>query len=94
MSRTEHTILCGTCKCPAESVPNPKPHDKVTCPRCHRSDRFDHVMRTVAKHVEHRTAQMMHDSLARATRDSKVLKLTSQRPGYQSFRWIAGNYGG
>jgi hypothetical protein len=93
MTTTSHTILCGSCKCAVQSVPNPKAHDKVTCPRCNRSDRFDAVMRVVKEHVTHSTARALHEGMAKAVRGSKFLKLTSNGPGYRSFRWIASGYG-
>lgn len=89
-----HTILCGACKCAAKTVPDPKSHDQVTCPRCGRSDRFDNVMRTVNEHIAHGASKMLHDGLTKAVRGSKFIKVTGQRPGYRSFRWVAGNFGG
>lgn len=91
MTTSTHTILCGACKRPAETVPNPKPNDEVACPRCHRRDRYDHVMRSVKDYIEHSLAQGIHDSFAKGLRGSKFIKLTSQRPSQRSFRWIAGN---
>jgi DNA-directed RNA polymerase subunit RPC12/RpoP len=93
MSHTTHTILCGSCKSPAEAVPDPKADDYVTCSRCGRKDRFDHVMRSVKDYVQHRMAQGIHDSLAKGLGSSNFIKLTSQRPSNRSFRWITTDLG-
>ena len=89
MGKSNHAILCGTCKCPAETVPNPEPHDKVTCPRCHRSDRFDHVMRVFSEYVAHAASESLHHGLAKAVRGSKFVKVSGKGPRKRSFRWIA-----
>ncbi|MGF7171525.1 hypothetical protein FHS91_003225 [Sphingobium xanthum] len=50
-------------------------------------------MRVVKEHVTHSTARALHEGMAKAVRGSKFLKLTSNGPGYRSFRWIASGYG-
>ena len=92
MSHSSHTILCGSCKRPAESVPNPKPNDNVTCPRCHRSDSFKNVMASIQEHVAHETAKALSASFAKAARGSKFIKVSSQPPRQRTFRWVAGNF--
>lgn len=90
MSSFEVEILCGSCKCPAQTVADAKPQDKVTCPRCNRSDTIDNVRRIVGEHVAYETSRMLSESLARATRGNSFLKLTPQRQPQRTFRWIAG----
>lgn len=90
MSTVEVQILCGCCKSPAQTVANPKPQDKVTCPRCNRSDTFDNVRRIVGEHVAYETSRQLSESLSRAMRGNRFLKFTAQRVPYRSFRWIAG----
>lgn len=84
-----HTVVCGSCKVAAQTVPNPKPNDEVTCPRCHRRDRYNNVMRTVQEHVAYEMQKQLSDSLARATRGNGFVQFKAQRPGYRSFRWMA-----
>lgn len=88
-SSNTHTIACGSCKVPAQTVANPKPNDEVTCPRCNRRDRFDNVMASVQKHVVHATQKSLNDSLRRATSGSRFIKFTAKPVGNPSLRWIA-----
>lgn len=90
MSTVEVQILCGCCKSPAQTVADPKPQDKVTCPRCNRSDTLDNVRRIVGEHVAYETSCQLSESLSRAVRGSSVLKFTPKRAPQRSFRWIAG----
>jgi hypothetical protein len=89
MSSQNLTVLCGGCKCAVETVANPQAHDKVTCPRCHRSDRFDKVMDSVKEHVLHLTTKAMSESLARSTRGNRYVKFETKQPSHRSFRWIS-----
>ncbi|MCP5387696.1 MAG: hypothetical protein H6916_12910 [Novosphingobium sp.] len=88
MSTTTQSILCGSCKSPAKTVPNPKPHDQVKCPRCGKSDRFDQVMKSVQAHVAHLTQQHLSESLAKAARGNSFIKFEIKKPAHRSFRWI------
>lgn len=88
-----HSILCGSCKSPAETVANPKSHDKVTCSRCGREDRFDNVMRAVSNYVADSAAKRLSSSLAKIASRSKVFKVTKQHRPQRSHRWIAANLG-
>lgn len=88
MTISTHQILCGTCKCPGETVANAKSHDRVKCPRCGRNDRVDHAQRIAAEYVAHRAAERISSSLAKANRPGSIFKLTMKRPGYRRFRWI------
>lgn len=84
-------VLCGACKCPVETVASPEPHDKVTCPRCNRSDRFDDVMEVVAQHFEHFTQKTIADALGKSSRlqrDKKFLKVSVNQPPNREFRWV------
>lgn len=90
---SQHTILCGSCKSPAKSIPEPKPDDKVSCPRCGREDRFDSVMRSVKDYVTDSAAESLSASLANAVRGSKFIKVTSQPRPQRSFRWITTDLG-
>ena len=89
MSSTKGNILCGSCKCAVKAVPNPKPHDQVTCPRCNRSDRFDKVMNSVGDHVAYLTHKSMAESLSRSTRSNSFIKFSANKPANRSFRWIS-----
>lgn len=93
MSLSSHTILCGSCKREAKSVPNPKPHDKVTCSGCGREDSFENVMRSVKDYITHSAAQYLSKGIADAVRGSKFIKVTSQAPQHRSFRWITTELG-
>lgn len=84
-----HTIACGSCKVAAQSVANPKPDDEVTCPRCHRHDRFENVMRSVKEHVAHAAAKHLSDGLRRASSGNSFIKFEAKPVGNRSFRWIA-----
>ncbi len=89
MSATEIHPLCGSCKCNVEAPPNPQSDDKVTCPRCGRSDRFDKVVETVGEHIVHLTHQSMAESLTKATRGNSFIKMTMDKPRHRSFRWLS-----
>lgn len=93
MSTSNHTVLCGTCKCAVETVSNPKPHDKVSCPRCGRSDRFDKVMDSVREFVVHLTHKSLTESLAKSTRGNSFIKFKAQRLPNRSFRWVCTDIG-
>lgn len=93
MSATNQTILCGSCKGPAKSVPNPEPHDKVSCERCGREDSFDNVMGSVKDYIGHSAAQAMSSHLRQSLRSSKFIKVTSKPVGHRSFRWITTDLG-
>lgn len=90
---TKLKILCGACKCAVQTVSNPKANDQVTCPRCNRSDRFDKVMAAVREYVGHCAQTAMHESLTRAARGSRFIKLTSKKPSNRSFRWVTSDMG-
>lgn len=90
---SNHNILCGSCKSPAKAVPDPKPHDKVTCSGCGREDRFDNVMRSVKDYVTHCMAQSINSSLRKAVRGSKFIKMTSKTPSHRTFRWVTTDLG-
>jgi hypothetical protein len=53
MEDVSKAIMCGTCNCPAESTPNPKPEDQVACPTCGQVDRFDEARRIMFEHIEY-----------------------------------------
>ncbi len=89
MSSQNLTVLCGGCKCAVVTVANPQAHDKVTCPTCNRSDRFDKVMDSVKEHIFHLTTKSMSESLARSTRSNRYFKFQPQQPSNRSFRWIS-----
>jgi transposase-like protein len=93
MTSSTHTVLCGSCKCAVETVANPKAHDKVTCPRCGRSDRFDKVMATVQEFVAHLAQKAISESLSRATRGNRFVKFKPQHTAHRSFRWITSQKG-
>ena len=90
---SEHQILCGSCKGPAESVANPKADDKVTCPRCGREDRFDDVMRSVKQYVTDSAAKHLNSALADAVRGSNFIKVTKQYRPQSSHRWVTTDLG-
>lgn len=90
---SQHEILCGACKRPAKSVPNPEPHDQVVCTGCGREDRFDNVMGSVKQYVTDSAAKHLSDSLANAVRNSKFIKAKSQPRQQRSFRWITTDLG-
>jgi hypothetical protein len=89
MPTTNHAVLCGACKCAVEPLSNPKAHDKVSCPRCGRSDRFDKVMATLSEYFAHLTEKALAERLAKTARSNSRVKLTIKKPGHRSFRWIA-----
>lgn len=89
MPNSRHSVLCGGCKCAVETVANPKSHDKVTRPRCGRSDRFDKVMATVQEYVAHLAQKRISESLASATRGNSFIKFKPQNVTNRSFRWVA-----
>lgn len=89
MTSQNLTVLCGRCKCPVETVANPQAHDKVTCPRCNRSDRFDKVMNSVKEHIFHLTTKSMTEGLARSTRGNRYVKFETKQSPHRSFRWIS-----
>jgi hypothetical protein len=91
MSATNHAVLCGSCKCAVKTVTNPKAHDKVSCPRCGRSDRYDKVMETVRDYVVHLTHKSLAEGLSKATRGNSFVKFKMEQPSNRSFRWIAEN---
>lgn len=88
MSTTTQAILCGSCKSPAKTVANPKPHDEVKCPRCGRSDRFDNVMRSVKDHVAYLTQKYISERLSKSTSGNRFIKFEVKKPSNRSFRWI------
>ena len=50
----------------------------ITCPVCGRSDNFKNVMRSISAFVEETTGRHFQESLRKATRESKFLKVTSK----------------
>jgi hypothetical protein len=90
---SEHTILCGSCQSPAKTVANPEPYDKVICPDCGREDRFDDVMGSVQKYVTDAVAKSLNDTLAKAVRSSKFLKVEKKYRPQSSYRWITTELG-
>lgn len=90
---SEHQILCGSCKSPAECVPNPEPHDKVICSGCGQEDRFDDVMGSVKQYVTDSVAKSLNATLADAVRGSKFIKLTKQHRPQSSYRWVSTDLG-
>lgn len=93
MSSSKTTVLCGGCKCAVKTVANPKPHDKVSCPRCGRSDRFDKVMDTVREYVVHLTYKSISKGLAESTRGNSFVKFKPQNRPNPSFRWVCTDLG-
>lgn len=89
MSTTEINPLCGACKCRVKAPANPQPHDKVTCPRCGRSDRFDKVVETVGQHIVHLTHEPMAESIAKSARGNSFIQMTMEKPPHRSFRWVS-----
>jgi len=89
MPTTNHAVLCGACKCSVEPVSNPKAHDKISCPRCHRSDRYDKVMATVSEYLAHLLEKATAERLSKTARSNSGVKLTIKKPSNRSFRWIA-----
>ena len=89
MTTTTHQILCGGCKCAVKTVCNPKAHDKVACPRCGRSDRFDKVMATVQDHFAYLAQQRITKGMAAAVRGKSHIKLKVKNTGNRSFRWVS-----
>ena len=82
-------VLCGSCKCVAETVANPKANDDVTCPRCNRRDRFDKVMKVVGEHVAYQASKAVADSLAKSNRGNGFLKFSVNKLPNRTFCWIA-----
>lgn len=78
MSRDTHTVLCGKCRVQVEGPGNPKDHDVFTCPSCGRSDNFKNVMRSVAAFVQEVTSRHLQESLRKAARGNKFIKVTSK----------------
>lgn len=89
MSTSEHAILCGSCKCAVKTVANPKPNDKVSCPSCGRSDRFDKVMKTAGEYVQHLAHKAIAERIAKSTSSNSFIKFEMKKPHNRSFRWIA-----
>lgn len=89
MSSQKLTVLCGSCKCAVKTVPDPKANDKVACPRCNRTDRFDKVMDSVREHIVYLTQQSMAKRLAASTRGNRFVKFKADQPRHRSFRWIS-----
>lgn len=78
MSKDTHTILCGKCRVPVKGPSDPKDHDMITCPTCGRSDNFKNVMRSVIAFVEETAGRYLQESIGKAARGSKLLKVTSK----------------
>lgn len=93
MSTTETTVLCGGCKCAVETVANPEPHDKVTCPGCGKSDRFDKVMESAGAYVTEVAAEHMSEAIRDATRRSSFIKADIKKRPNRSFDWICTDIG-
>lgn len=90
---SDHQILCGSCKSPAETVPNPKADAQVVCTGCGREDRFDDVMRSVSDYVADSAAKSLNATLAEIARRSKFIKVTKQFSRKSDFRWISTDLG-
>ncbi len=88
MSSTNQTVLCGGCKSAVETVPDPKPNDQVSCPRCGRTDRFDKVMESVGRYAAQLAAKHLAEGFAKSTRGNSFIKLTVKHQPDRSFRWI------
>ena len=93
MSTTKSTVLCGGCKCPVETVANPKAHDKVSCPRCGRSDRFDKVMDSVREYIAHLAHKSLAEHFTKSTRNNSFVKFKANKPAHRSFRWVCTDVG-
>ncbi len=88
MTTTTQQVLCGQCKCAVETVADPKADDKVTCPQCGRSDRFDNVMDSVKGYVGELAAQHLSDMMRKTARSNRFVKVTVNQRPERRFDWI------
>ena len=82
MGETEaRKVKCAPCKCALHGPRNPKPDDRISCPRCGVGDTFDAVMREVGEYVKEQAAIALNGSVRDAARGSKYLGIaTTVRP--------------
>lgn len=88
MSSTETAVLCGSCNSAVETVADPKPHDKVTCTGCGKSDRFDKVIGSVTAYAGEVAAEHMSKAVRDVARRSKFIKADIKKRPNRSFDWI------
>lgn len=93
MGSTETAVLCGGCNSTVETVADPKPHDKVTCTGCGKSDRFDKVMESVQTYATEVAAEHMAEAVRKVASRSKIIKADIKKRPNRSFDWICSDMG-
>ncbi len=88
MTTTTLEVLCGQCKCAVETVANPDPDSKVSCPQCGRSDRYDAVMASVKSYIGELAAQHLSEMMRNTTRNNRFVKVTVNKRPERRFDWI------
>jgi hypothetical protein len=81
-------VKCAKCKVALQGPANPKPQDRMECPRCGVGDRFDRVMAEVGEYVRDQTEDALGRSLETAFRNSKNVKLTKGPRRRKAYRFI------
>ena len=89
MAGDTHTILCGKCKVALQGPSDGKDENVFSCPSCGASDTRKDVLRIVAQYVEEVTARALQESMRKATRGSKFLKLTAKPIPKRSYKYVA-----
>jgi len=73
---TSRPILCAQCKIPAESPPEPKANDVITCPKCGRQETFENFQRSLAQQGEEYAARAMNKTLSSIAGRTRGMKYT------------------
>ena len=81
-------IKCGRCKAKVEFFTDDQGQDRGKCSICENGDTVDNIRRIVMEFVKERSAHQLHDGLRSATKGSKFIKLTSNRPPKRNHRFV------
>jgi hypothetical protein len=76
MAPQTQTILCGSCRIPVEGPTDPSVQDTFSCPSCGKADTFDNVMASARAFSVEFAANLLQESIRKATRGSKIIKAT------------------
>ncbi|WP_136443673.1 hypothetical protein [Pacificoceanicola onchidii] len=72
------SVLCGACRVALKGPANPDPQDVFSCPSCGRADSFDNVMASVKAFIVELTERRLEETMRKAARGSKVIKVTGK----------------
>lgn len=81
-------IKCARCRWSLRGPPKPKPHDRLTCPRCGNGDTLKNIMAEARRYVEEQEAHEYYSQLVKAGRSSQHLEVIEKSAANRTFRFI------